>query len=279
MNKPNENNVKEWNLIADKKSLRGSFNMAIDDFLFQSLSREPQTYLRFYRWERPTVSLGYSQDIRKVVDVEYCQKQGIDIVRRMTGGKLVLHHKEVTYSLCSSDRETFTSTLTDSYRLISQALMRGFEKMGLKSYLAEAPPNSYVRGNLPCFSFPARDEIEVEGKKLVGSAQKRAGSKFIQHGSIPLEEDEGFLAHVSFLKKEDSKGRMISLSQALGKKVSFDWAVECLSSGISEFFKINFRPKVFDAEEKEAISKIQEERYANKEWTYGVRPDPNNQRG
>jgi len=269
MNKAKENNEKEWKLIVDKKPLNGSLNMAVDDFLFRSLSSEPETYFRFYRWERPTVSLGYSQDIRKVVDVEYCRKQRIDIVRRMTGGKLVLHHKEVTYSLCSSDRETFTSTLADSYRLVSQALIRGFEKMGLKSYLADAPPNSYVRGNLPCFSYPARNEIEVEGKKIVGSAQKRTGSRFIQHGSIPLEEDEGFLGPVSFLKKEDNKGRMISLSQALGKKVSFDWVVERLTSGISEFFKINFRPKVFDAEEKKAILKIQKERYANKDWTYG----------
>jgi len=272
MNKPNESNEKEWKLIVDKKPLSGSLNMAVDDFLFRSLSSEPQTFLRFYGWERPTVSLGYSQDIRKVVDVEYCQKNGIDIVRRMTGGKLVLHHKEVTYSLCSSDKEIFTSTLAESYRLISQALIWGFEKMGLKSYLADAPPNSYVRGNLPCFSYPARNEIEIEGRKIVGSAQKRTGSKFIQHGSIPLEEDERYLGPVSFLKKEESKGRMISLSQALRKKVSFDWAVERLTSGISEFFKIKFRPKVFDAGEKEAISKIQKERYANKDWTYGIRP-------
>jgi lipoate-protein ligase A len=271
MNKPKKNSKNEWILILDKKPLAGSLNMAVDDFLFQSLNSEPQTYLRFYGWKRPTVSLGYSQDIRKVVDVEYCQKNGIDIVRRMTGGKLVLHHKEVTYSLCSSDKETFTSTLADSYRLISQALMRGFEKMGVKSYLADAPPNSYVRGNLPCFSYPARNEIEVEGKKIVGSAQKRAGSKFIQHGSIPLEDEEGFLGPVSFLKKEDSKGRMISLSQALGKKVSFDWAVERLTLGISEFFKINLEPKIFDAEEKKLILKIQKERYTNKDWTYGVR--------
>jgi lipoate-protein ligase A len=268
MSKAKENNAKEWKLIVDKKPLAGSLNMAADDFLFRSLSSEPQTFLRFYRWKRPTVSLGYSQDIRKVVDVEYCRKQGIDIVRRVTGGKLVLHHKEVTYSLCSSDKETFTSTLADSYRLISQGLMRGLEKIGLKSCLADAPPNSYVRGNLPCFSYPARDEIEVEGKKIVGSAQKRAGSKFIQHGSIPLEEDEGILGPVSFLKEEDNKGRMISLSQALGKKVSFDWAVERLTSGISEFFKINFTPEVFDAKEKKAILKIQKERYANKGWTY-----------
>ncbi|MQY57067.1 hypothetical protein GH140_02605, partial [bacterium] len=136
----------EWKLILDKKPLPGSLNMAVDEFLFRSLSDEPQTYLRFYGWERPTASLGYSQYVRKVVDIEYCQKNGIDVVRRMTGGKLVLHHKEVTYSLCSSDCETFTSTLADSYRLISEALIRGFEKMGLSPCLADAPPDSYVKG-------------------------------------------------------------------------------------------------------------------------------------
>ena len=104
-----KSNAKEWELIVEKVPIAGSLNMAIDDYLFQSLSSDHQTFLRFYRWERPTVSLGYSQDIRKVVDVNYCRKQGIDIVRRMTGGKLVLHHKEVTYSLCSSDEDTFTS--------------------------------------------------------------------------------------------------------------------------------------------------------------------------
>lgn len=263
---------KEWQLILDKKPLSGSWNMAVDDFLFRSLGEEPQTYLRFYRWERPTASLGYSQNVRRVIDVGYCQKNGIDIVRRMTGGKLVLHHKEVTYSLCSSDSQIFTSTLVESYRLISEALMRGFEKMGLKPCLADAPPDSYVKGSLPCFSYPARDEIEVHRKKIVGSAQKRTGSKFIQHGSIPLEEDEGLLESVSALEKNKNKVRMISLSQALGKKVLFDWAVERLISGISEFFRIDLIPKVFSPEEKKLISKVQEERYANKGWTFRNRP-------
>lgn len=264
------NIVKDWEFILDKDLLRGSLNMAIDDFLFQSLGEEPQTYLRFYRWEKPTVSLGYTQNIEKVVDVEYCQKQGIDIVRRMTGGKLVLHHKEVTYSLCSSDSETFTSTLSESYRLISQALMRGLEKMGLKPFLADAPPQSYVRGNLPCFSYPARDEIEVDGKKIVGSAQKRVGSTFIQHGSIPLEEDEDLLKSVSLLEEKENNTRMISLSHATSRKVSFDWAVNHLASGISEYFNISLKPKVFSMKEKEVILRIQRERYDNPEWTYRI---------
>lgn len=263
-----ETEQKGWMLIDDRVPLSGSLNMAVDHYLFHSLAKQPLTYLRFYRWERPTVSLGYTQDIRKVVDVRCCEGQGIDIVRRMTGGKLVLHHKEVTYSLCSSDSETFPSTLADSYRLISEALMHGLEKMGLKPYLADSPPRSYVKGNLPCFSYPARNEIEVDGKKIIGSAQKRAGSKFIQHGSIPLEEDETLLESISFLKEEKGRLRMISLSQALGRAVSFDWVVDHLIFGMSEFFGVSFRLKTFGAKEKEAILKIQKDWYADKDWTF-----------
>jgi lipoate-protein ligase A len=261
MNRPLQ---KEWKLVLDEVPLPGSWNMAVDDFLFRSLSDEPQTYLRFYRWERPTASLGYSQNIRKVVDAGYCQKNGIDIVRRMTGGKLVLHHREVTYSLCSSDSETFTPKLMDSYRLISEALMMGFEKMGLRSCLADAPPDSYVKGNLPCFSFPARNEIEIDGKKIVGSAQKRTGLKFIQHGSIPLEGDQGLLKAVSTLEGNKNKVRMISLSQALNRKVDFDWAVEHLISGFADFFQVSLTPKILSAEDRDLISKIQE--------IYGIKP-------
>ena len=260
---------KEWTLVLNMNPLPGSWNMAVDDFLFHSLGDEPQTFLRFYRWKRPTASLGYSQNIQKVVDIEYCRKNGIDVVRRMTGGKLVLHHKEVTYSLCSSDCDVFTSTLMDSYRLISEGLMRGFEKMGLNPCLADAPPDSYVKGHLPCFSYPARNEIEVMGKKIVGSAQKRSGAKFIQHGSIPLEEDEGLLETVSNLGKNESKVRMISLSQALGRTVVFDWAVERLIVGVSEFFKVDLKPKIFNDKEKRLISEIQKERYASRDWTFG----------
>lgn len=260
--------MKEWKLIVEKTPLSGSLNMAIDDFLIKSLGENPQTYLRFYQWERPTVSLGYSQNVEKVVDVEYCQKNGIDIVRRMTGGKLVLHQNEVTYSISSSDKETFTPTLSESYRLISEALMKGLEKMGLEPFLADLPPDSYVRGNLPCFSFPAQNEIEINKKKIVGSAQKRIGSKFIQHGSIPLKEDENLLKSVSLAKGKENDVRMTSISRELRREVSFGWAVNHLIEGISEYFRVRMEPKTFDGEEKKEIIRIQKERYAAKDWTY-----------
>lgn len=268
--KSEKNMMKEWQLIVDEVPHKGSLNMAVDDYLFRSLEDNSQTYLRFYKWGKPTVSLGYSQNIQKVVDIDYCRQNGIDIVRRITGGKMVLHHREVTYSICSSDSETFTSTLKGSYKSISQALICGLEKMGLAPYLAGASPSSYARVSLPCFSYPARDEIEVGEKKIVGSAQKRVGSHFIQHGSIPLEDDSGLLESVSSLKRGESKERMTYLSQALGRKVDFRWAVEYLTTGFSEYFGVVFIPKVFNEKEKEAIQEIQKERYDNSKWTYGV---------
>ena len=147
---------------------------------------------------------------------------------------MVLHFREVTYSVCSSDVETFTPTLQGSYRLISEGLMNGLEKMGLKPLLTEEPPSTYKKGNLPCFSYAARDEVEVLNKKVIGSAQKRIGSHFLQHGSIPLEDDRNLLKKVSFLEKNREDVRLISLSQALGKAAQFDSAVNFFIAGISE---------------------------------------------
>jgi len=263
-----ENKVKEWKLIIDKIPLEGSFNMAVDEYLLHSVERDSLTYLRFYQWEKPTISLGYSQEINKVVNLNYCLENDIDIVRRMTGGKLVLHDKEITYSVCSSDSKAFPPSLSDSYKKISQALILGLGKMGIDSYLASDAPATYVKGNMPCFSYPARNEIEVDGKKIVGSAQKRLGSQFIQHGSIPIEDNEEILELVSSQQGEEGKVHMASLSKVLGRKVSFEWAVERLKEGFSEYFGINLLPETFNAKEMEEIFEIQRRRYENKDWNF-----------
>ena len=242
--------------------------MAVDEFLFRSLGEEATTYLRFYRWDNPTVSIGRSQKAGKVVDLDFCRQNGIEIVRRITGGKLVLHHKEVTYSVCSSDTDIFSHKLMGSYRLISGALNRGLKGMGIESHLAKETPSGYARGASPCFARPARDEIEMNGKKIIGSAQKRTGNKFIQHGSIPLEKEEELLKSVSLSDRKGSVIQMTSLSESLGKKVEFDWAVDRFVSGMSAFFNIQLVSKTFSSAEMEEIRKIQRQRYDNSDWTY-----------
>jgi lipoate-protein ligase A len=257
-----------WQLIINRRFGSGHWNMAVDDYLFQSLASKPGTIVRFYGWKRPTVSLGYSQKIQKVVDVDYCREQGIDIVRRMTGGKLVFHHREVTYSVCSSDTSVFTSKLGDSYRLISEALMRGLQKMGLTPSLSSPAPAHYTRGSLPCFSYPTRNEVEVGGRKIIGSAQKRVGETFIQHGSIPLEEDNELLKSLSFLPREEENVRMISLSEATGGPVGFNGVVPLFVEGMEEYFHVGFELKSFSGREKAAIRDIEGKKYGNRGWTF-----------
>jgi lipoate-protein ligase A len=260
--------MKQWDLLIDNIPLEGSWNMAVDEFLFLSLTEKPHTVLRFYTWKNPTVSLGYSQKVLEVADVEFCKKNGIDIVRRMTGGKLVLHHKEVTYSLTSSDSEIFTSTLNDSYRFVSEALMEGLKKLGLAPTLASPAPQKYVRGNLPCFSYPSRNEVEVAGKKIIGSAQKRVGKNFIQHGSIPLEEHDNLLSSISFLERVEEDVRMISLTEALGRSVDFDQAVGVFKQGIMDYFGVQLKKRVLGEIEKKSIRQIQRVKYGNLAWTF-----------
>ena len=262
--------MNNWFLILEKTSTKGSYNMAVDDFLFESIGSEPKTYVRFYSWKRPTASLGYSQDIKKAIDLDFCQNNNIDVVRRITGGKLVLHHKEVTYSICSSDKKTFSSSLNKSYKLISKALVKGLRELKIPAYLEEKDNPSYSRSNLPCFSYPARNEIKVRGKKIIGSAQKRRGSKFIQHGSIPLERDDELLQSISYLSEKDKKIRMITASQAAKRKISYSLLVSHLISGIQRFFDIELKELKISKEQKELIKKIQKDRHENKDWIYGA---------
>jgi lipoate-protein ligase A len=259
--------MKNWRYLIHDRPLSGSLNMAVDEFLFRSLDEEPVTYLRFYKWERATASLGYGQRAARVVDPEFCRRNGIDIVRRQTGGKLVLHHREITYSVVSNDVETFTSTLGGSYKLISRALVKGLEKMGLAASLSEKAPPFYARGTMPCFSHPAQDEIEIGGLKIVGSAQKRTGGRFLQHGSIPMDHDEELLKAVS-LHQVEGGIHMTSLGRELGREIDFVWGVERLKDGFAEFFGVSLQPLVFTDDEWGRIRDIESRKYADPRWTF-----------
>jgi lipoate-protein ligase A len=264
--------MKSWKLLVEPSPLPGPWNMAVDEYLFRRVEAAPSTYLRFYQWDRPTASLGYSQAATKVIDVDFCRRHGVGIVRRITGGKLVLHDREVTYAVASSEAEVFTETLRDSYRLISRALLRGLELMGLAPCMAAASPPDYVKGDMPCFALPARDEIEIGGKKIIGSAQKRTGAAFLQHGSIPLDKDEALLASVAAPGAQAARtpgvSGMTSLSEALGRPADFGWAVKRFCLGFSDFFGVPFEPFVLGPEDREAVAELRDSRYANDAWTF-----------
>jgi lipoyl(octanoyl) transferase len=193
--------MNRWDLILDN-ALDGRTNMAIDAALLDEVEAAPdsKTVVRFYTWARPAVSLGKNQKIDRAVDVEFCAARGIDIVHRPTGGRAVLHDDELTYAVISNDTSYFGDTIYGNYKRVSEALCAGFNNLGIPAVLASdtRKPNALEDdGDPPCFLSPSRYELMVNGRKIVGSAQRRIRRSFLQHGSMPITVDRETLARAT----------------------------------------------------------------------------------
>jgi lipoate-protein ligase A len=177
-----------WRLLLDPPAA-GAWNMAVDEVLLDGVARGigPPT-LRFYEWAPPCLSLGYFQPF-EVVDVAGCRTLGVDVVRRPTGGRAILHDRELTYSvalplrLLGEDRGVLPS-----YHRLSLALERGLNRLGVPVVLAPESAAQAAADHGPvCFDRPSAHEILLDGRKLVGSAQVRRAAAVLQHGSILIE--------------------------------------------------------------------------------------------
>src|SRR5213593_906983 len=192
-----------WELIIDG-TLAGAANMAVDAALLGEVQRSSgaRTVVRFYGWRGPTISLGRNQKVENALDVDYCRTNGIDMVHRPTGGRSVLHDDELTYAVISNDSSYFGDTIYGNYRRVSEALCLAYNDLGVAAVLApdtKKPENAGNGIDPPCFLSPARYELMVGGRKIVGSAQRRVRRSFLQHGSLPLTCHREVLARVTRL--------------------------------------------------------------------------------
>jgi lipoate-protein ligase A len=158
--------------------------MGVDEALLASAIVGVAT-LRFYAWEGSWLSLGYSQRLDPQRTIR-CAAAGVGIVRRVTGGGAVLHGGDLTYCLTAPEG-LLPEGLRGSYRLVADALIAGLRSLGVAAVRTAAPPGA--SSGFDCFTVSAEDEICVAGRKLVGSAQRRARGGVLQHGSIRLAPD------------------------------------------------------------------------------------------
>src|SRR3984893_7667036 len=176
-----------WRLLVDAPA-DGAWNMAVDEILLDSVAAgaAPPT-LRFYEWTPPCLSLGYFQPF-DVVDLEGCRALGVDVVRRPTGGRAILHDCELTYSVAlPASVLGHDGGVLPSYYRLSLALQDGLRRLGVPATLApESAAGGPVHGPV-CFDRPSPHEILLHGRKLVGSAQMRRGGGILQHGRILIE--------------------------------------------------------------------------------------------
>lgn len=166
----------------------GAANMALDEAM-AGIARDTGTAIaRVYGWMRPTLSFGRHQRAAGLYDPERAARLGIDVVRRPTGGRAVLHFREITY--CVAAPETALGSLREAYGTINTLLVTALRTVGVDASVAAPSSRPPVPAAGACFEEPVAGEIEAGGRKLVGSAQWRADGALLQHGSILVEDDQ-----------------------------------------------------------------------------------------
>lgn len=262
-----------WRLIVDGETA-GAANMAIDQAILEEVVADRcLPTLRFYSWSPPCLSLGRGQHLDEV-DLAACNRAGIDTVRRPTGGRAILHTDELTYmvALLQSDPRV-EGGVVEGYRRLSEGLLAGMRQLGVAAVQARSSATQ-SEATPVCFEMPADYEITVAGRKLVGSAQWRAGGGVLQHGSLPLRGDLGRI--VDFLNfsegsRETQKARLhekaVTLEEASGRAISFERVAEALATGFSHALNVRLVPGPLSPEEGSLAADLARERYGNPDWT------------
>jgi len=245
--------------------------MAADEVLLEFVSQSsssPSTFLRFYQWKQPTLSLGFSQKAKRVVNFEFCRSRGIQIVRRPTGGKAVLHDQELTYAVVSNDSNYFPiHDISGTYRLIAEALSTGLNRMGIQTVLAGPPTHRvstshHAFPSFACFALANHHEILWKNRKLIGSAQKRTRQGFLQHGSILIGFDPEQLAGALGVPQlAEIESEVATLGTCLGYKPLVSEVLPHFVQGFSVRFGVSIEKSMLD----EQLTKEIEERALTRE--------------
>ena len=257
----------------------GAWNMAVDEVLLEGVAagRSPST-LRFYTWTPACLSLGYFQSF-DVVDVDGCRSQGIDIVRRPTGGRAILHDRELTYSVTlPASVLGHDAGIVPSYHRLSLALQAGLSDLGIPAALAplaDAPAGD-AQGPV-CFDRPSAHEILLGGRKLVGSAQVRRGGALLQHGSIVIEPRiDQLLAclRLDGVDRRQERRRLDSAVAGLTEIGDFDPTrlAEALAAAFGRQFGVSVTRGSLSDDELAAARALAVAKYQSADWTERLLP-------
>jgi len=288
--------VQPWRVVTSHDK-PGDYLMAVDEALLEAVIAGGTPVVRFYTWQPATLSLGVNQHIGEV-NSEECTRRGFGLVRRLTGGRAVLHQHELTYSVIAHENDPRVSGgVIESYRKISAALVEGLRTLGVDVRLAEPSPAvrrvvspsaqgsagetgemADIDNGAVCFDVASAYEITAGGKKLVGSAQARRGGAILQHGSILLDIDWDALVSVFAYVSEAGKQRacaklptrMTSLRAELGRAVSPEEVQRALVGSFERMLSISLTPADPSAEEEDAALRLCHQKYGAREWTYKI---------
>jgi len=269
--------------------------MAVDESILEHIHRgESQPTLRLYAWNPPCLSLGHAQPFADV-DMDRVKEHGWEVVRRVTGGRAILHTDELTYSVTgSTDEPVLAGGVLESYNRLAQALLFAIRELGLTVEIKKDGSRYTLRKeqersglldrqtalsiNPICFEVPSTYEITVDGKKLIGSAQARKKEGVLQHGSLPLKGDLARICQALAFKDEAAREnaarrlltRAVTVESVLGVETAWETAAQAFVKGFEAQLGIHFQRGEMSRSESERTEELVKEKYANRAWTQRI---------
>ena len=215
---------------TDPAGRSGAANMAWDQTLLDLAEAEGRFVVRLYRWEPHCLSFGRNEPAGRRYDRARIEAEGIDVVRRPTGGRAVWHARELTYAVAAPTARL--GALQEAYRRIHEMLAAAVTALGAAPALAARPLRAAPVDAGACFASPAGGELIVDGAKVVGSAQVRQGAALLQHGSMLLEDDQSLVTSLTRGAAPGSGGA--PLGQLLRRRVPFDEAAAAVAAAVKD---------------------------------------------
>jgi lipoyl(octanoyl) transferase len=252
-----------WRLIVTPPAA-GAENMALDEALMDRARETGEWVLRVYSWNAPTISLGRNQSAHGRYDLARVRELGLGVVRRPTGGRAILHDREITYSVTAPVGDA--GDLRESYDRINRLLLSALRSLGVAATVASPSARSASPGMAPCFDEPASGELTLEGRKLAGSAQWRSEGALLQHGSILVADDQSLLATLA-LDGPATIAAPATLTGALGAAPELSDVAAALADAVRNLEDANARDLVLD-EELRARASALVVRYVDDAWTW-----------
>ena len=238
--------------------------MAVDEALLRRAARTGEACYRVYAWASPTVSLGRNQPAHGCYDLSRANARGIGFVRRPTGGRAILHHREITYSVAAPIAAY--GSLSESYHTINRLLLEALRSLGIEARESEGSHRAPVPSATPCFDSPVAGELVAGGRKLVGSAQVRDGDAFLQHGSILLDDDQDLLADL--LVRHETSTPPATVRDLIGRSITVQEFADTLASAVDAHHRQPTRLMELDEPLLDDVRSLVRTRYALADWTW-----------
>ncbi len=251
-----------WTVVFDPPR-EGAVNMAVDHALAETA--EPDAgWLRLYRWTRPTLSLGRNEPAAGAYDFGRARRLGVDVVRRPTGGRGVLHDSELTYAVVAP--VAAVGRLRAAYLVVQHSLAAALRSLGADARLATGVVAAAPRAGA-CFDVTTGGEVVAGGRKLTGSAQARIGRAFLQHGSVLIDGTQELARELCRQPVEAGTApASTTLREQLGRAPSWREVATAVADGLAAELETEMAEGELPQPAMRLIHSL-EQRYRSSEWT------------